>query len=63
MSWARTEKDPGIYDFAWLDQIIDDARSYLRFAGENPLDGEPAVVTLTSTSPSPGSGTGATSSA
>lgn len=23
--WARTEKDPGIYDFAWLDQIIDDA--------------------------------------
>ncbi|MBU4459517.1 MAG: beta-galactosidase, partial [Verrucomicrobia bacterium] len=25
--WARTEKDPGIYDFAWLDHIIDDARS------------------------------------
>ncbi len=25
--WARTEKDPGIYDFAWLDSIIDDARS------------------------------------
>jgi hypothetical protein len=25
--WARTEKDPGIYDFAWLDGIIDDARS------------------------------------
>jgi hypothetical protein len=25
--WARTEKDPGIYDFAWLDQIIDDALS------------------------------------
>lgn len=25
--WARTEKDPGIYDFAWLDRIIDDARS------------------------------------
>lgn len=24
--WARTEKDPGIYDFAWLDHIIDDAR-------------------------------------
>jgi len=23
--WARTEKDPGIYDFAWLDSIIDDA--------------------------------------
>jgi hypothetical protein len=25
--WARTEKDPGIYDFAWLDQIINDALS------------------------------------
>ena len=25
--WARTEKDPGIYDFAWLDSIIDDARA------------------------------------
>ncbi len=25
--WARTEKDPGLYDFAWLDQIIDDALS------------------------------------
>jgi hypothetical protein len=24
--WARTEKDPGIYDFAWLDHIVDDAR-------------------------------------
>ncbi len=24
--WARTEKDRGIYDFAWLDHIIDDAR-------------------------------------
>lgn len=25
--WARTEKDAGIYDFAWLDQIVDDARA------------------------------------
>lgn len=25
--WARTEKDKGIYDFAWLDSIIDDALS------------------------------------
>lgn len=25
--WARTEKDRGIYDFAWLDHVIDDARS------------------------------------
>ena len=23
--WARTEKDPGVYDFAWLDQIVFDA--------------------------------------
>lgn len=23
--WARTEKTPGIYDFAWLDQIVNDA--------------------------------------
>ena len=25
--WARTEKDRGVYDFAWLDHIIDDARA------------------------------------
>jgi hypothetical protein len=25
--WARTEKDPGIYDFGWLDSIIEDARA------------------------------------
>ena len=24
--WAKTEKDKGVYDFAWLDTIIDDAR-------------------------------------
>ena len=23
--WARCEKDPGVYDFAWLDQIVFDA--------------------------------------
>lgn len=23
--WARCEKDPGLYDFAWLDNIINDA--------------------------------------
>jgi hypothetical protein len=23
--WARTEKDPGVYDFGWLDRIINDA--------------------------------------
>ena len=21
--WARTEKEPGVYDFAWLDEIVD----------------------------------------
>ena len=25
--WAKCEKVPGVYDFAWLDHIIDDARS------------------------------------
>ena len=25
--WARTEKEKGLYDFAWLDHIIDDAKS------------------------------------
>lgn len=25
--WAKTEKVPGVYDFAWLDHIIDDARA------------------------------------
>lgn len=24
--WARCEKDPGIYDFAWLDQVVLDAK-------------------------------------
>lgn len=24
--WARCEKDPGVYDFAWLDQIVFDAQ-------------------------------------
>ncbi|MBR6470307.1 MAG: hypothetical protein IKS83_00790 [Victivallales bacterium] len=23
--WAKTEKTPGVYDFAWLDRIVDDA--------------------------------------
>lgn len=25
--WAKTEKQKGVYDFAWLDKIIDDCRS------------------------------------
>ena len=24
--WARCEKDPGIYDFSWLDQVVFDAK-------------------------------------
>ena len=24
--WAKTEKTPGVYDFDWLDRIVDDAR-------------------------------------
>jgi hypothetical protein len=34
--WARTEKDPGIYDFAWLDSIVDDARSRGLRSGSKP---------------------------
>ncbi len=25
--WGRTEREPGVYDFAWLDRIVDDALS------------------------------------
>ncbi len=25
--WAKCEKTPGVYDFAWLDEIVDDART------------------------------------
>ncbi len=25
--WAKCEKSPGVYDWKWLDQIVDDARS------------------------------------
>ena len=25
--WAKTEREKGVYDFSWLDKIIDDARS------------------------------------
>ena len=25
--WAKCEKTPGVYDFGWLDHIVDDARS------------------------------------
>jgi hypothetical protein len=40
--WARTEKQLGLYDFAWLDYIIDDARSrgleiWLETSYGNPL--------------------------
>ena len=26
--WARCEKDPGLYDFAWLDRIVFDAKKF-----------------------------------
>jgi hypothetical protein len=40
--WARTEKQRGLYDFAWLDYIIDDARNrgleiWLETSYGNPL--------------------------
>lgn len=40
--WAKTEKVKGVYDFAWLDYIIDDARSrgmkiWLQTSYGNPI--------------------------
>jgi len=40
--WAKCEKQPGVYDFTWLDVIIDDARAqgvqpWLEFSYSNPL--------------------------
>lgn len=40
--WAKTEKQKGIYDFAWLDHIIDDALSrglqiWLQTSYGNPI--------------------------
>ena len=40
--WAKTEKRPGVYDFAWLDHIIDDAVSmglepWLQTSYGNPI--------------------------
>ena len=41
--WAHTEKDPGIYDFAWLDHIIDDARSAAWRSGWRPATATPPI--------------------
>jgi Glycosyl hydrolases family 39 len=49
--WAKCEKARGVYDFAWLDPIIDDAvaqgvRPWLEFSYGNPLypgGGEPGL--------------------
>lgn len=40
--WAKTEKEPGVYDFTWLDRIIDDAVSrgiepWLQVSYGNPI--------------------------
>lgn len=40
--WAKTERTKGVYDFAWLDHIIDDARSrglqiWLQTSYGNPI--------------------------
>lgn len=40
--WAKTEQKPGVYDFAWLDAIIDDAVSrglepWLELSYGNPI--------------------------
>lgn len=40
--WAKCEPRPGVYDFAWLDVIVDDARAqgvqpWLEFSYGNPI--------------------------
>ena len=40
--WARTEKEPGVYDFSWLDTIVDKllergVTPWLSFSYGNPL--------------------------
>ncbi len=46
--WARTEKRPGVYDFAWLDEIVDNLlrrnlRPWLCLCYGNPLYDEDAA--------------------
>ena len=49
--WAKTEQQPGVYDFRWLDAIVDDAVSqgvkpWLQLSYGNPIypgGGEPAL--------------------
>ena len=40
--WTKCEKQPGVYDFAWLDEIVDDARAqgvqpWLQLSYGNPI--------------------------
>jgi hypothetical protein len=42
MGWAKCEKQPGVYDWAWLDAIVDDARTqgvqpWLELSYGNPI--------------------------
>lgn len=39
--WAKTEKQKGIYDFSWLDKIIDDCRSRAIQPWVNTVYGNP----------------------
>ena len=49
--WAKTEQQPGVYDFRWLDVIVDDAvgqdvKPWLQLSYGNPIyegGGEPAL--------------------
>lgn len=55
--WARCEKQAGVYDFSWLDAIVDDARAqgvqpWLELSYSNPIYG--GGTTLGSKWPSSG---------
>jgi hypothetical protein len=55
--WARCEKQPGVYDFTWLDAIVDDGRAqgvqpWLELSYGNPLYG--GGITLGSQWPTSG---------
>lgn len=57
--WAKCEQKPGVYDFAWLDSIVDDAKArgvepWLQLSYGNPIypgGGQPILAGGIPTSP------------